>query len=110
VTAGHGVAQVDHMLQILAGVQPCTQHVFEELEQLVLRQVSIVSGCVCIFLKWDEKRKELVDHIASVGVPLMVFVIRKAGETKPLQDLPNQPNVKFHQLEAGKIQEGLAHL
>ena len=110
VTAGHGVAQVDHMLQILAGVQPCTQHVFEELEQLVLRQVSLVSGCVCIFLKWDEKRKELVDHIASVGVPMMVFVIRKAGETKPLQDLPNQPNVKFHQLEAGKIQEGLAQI
>jgi uncharacterized protein (DUF58 family) len=110
VTAGHGVAQVDHMLEILAGVQPCTKHVFEELEQLVLRQILLVSGCVCIFLQWDEKRKELVEHMSSMAVPLLVFVIKKPGEADPQEDIPTQRQVKFHVLEAGKIAEGLACL
>ncbi len=110
VTAGHGVAQVEHMLEILAGVQPCTQHVFEELEQLVLREISLVSGCVCIFLQWDEKRRDLVEHMSSMAVPLLVLVIKSSGEPNPTYPIATHPLVRFHLLEAGKIQEGLAQL
>ena len=110
VTAGHGVAQVDHMLEILATVQPCTQHVFEELEQLVLRQISLVSGCVCIFIEWDAKRKELVEHMASLNVPILVLVIKRPGAPDPAPNFSAHRQVMFRVLETGRIEEDLAKL
>src|SRR5437588_922973 len=47
-TAGRGLGRSDQMLEILAGVQPCLEQRFSNLEHLVLNHVKSVSGCVCI--------------------------------------------------------------
>ena len=83
VTAGHGVAQVDHMLEILASVQPCTSHDFAELEEIVLRQIARVSGCVSIFLKWDQTRRDLVEQMSSLGIPQLVIVLKRPEQKTP---------------------------
>jgi len=109
VTAGHGVAQVDHMLEILAAVQPCTTHRFEDLEDIVLRQIARVSGCVCIFLKWDEARRELVEQMSSLGIPQIVIVLKRAGERLEIE-LKNDRFARVHVIDADKVQEGLSRL
>jgi uncharacterized protein (DUF58 family) len=110
VTAGHGVAQVDHMLEILAAVQPCTTHRFDDLEEIVLRQIARVSGCVCIFLKWDEARRELVEQMSSLGIPQIVIVLKRAGERSPTIELKNDRFARVHVIEVEKVQEGLSRL
>ena len=109
VTAGHGVAQVDHMLEILAAVQPCTTHRFEDLEEIVVRQIARVSGCVCIFLKWDEARRELVEQMSSLGIPQIVIVLKRAGERLEIV-LKNDRYARVHVIDADKVQEGLSRL
>jgi uncharacterized protein (DUF58 family) len=110
VTAGHGVAQVDHMLEILASVQPCTSHEFSELEEIVLRQIARVSGCVCIFLKWDEARKELVEQMSSLGIPQLIIVVKPPRERAPRIELKNDRYARVHVIDSDKVQEGLSRL
>jgi uncharacterized protein (DUF58 family) len=110
VTAGHGVAQVDHMLEVLAAVQPCTSHDFEELEGIVLRQITRVSGCVCIFLKWDEARESLVEQMSSLAIPQLVIVLKKPGEGDPKMRLKNNHYARIYVLASDKVQEGLSRI
>ena len=110
-TAGRGVGHVDRLLEVLAGVNVCTDESFPSLETLVLRHAPQVSGCVCVFLAWDEPRQHLVTLLRSLRVPLRVCVVTEDGESSPLDPGPmkDQPQ-SFHQLRVGKIQETLARL
>ncbi len=109
-TAGRGLANADQMLEILASVKDCADKNFGALEQLVIKHVSVVSGCICVFQKWDDARKKLVEKLRVLGVPLLVFVIVWPNEAKPdagpLRDAPES----FHVLEIGKIAEQLSRL
>ena len=110
-TAGRGVGHVDRMLEILAGVDLCLGRAFPSLETLVLRHASQVSGCVCVFLSWDEPRQKLIKLLQSLHVPVRVCVVTDDHETAPLEPGPmkDQPQ-NFHHLRAGKIQETLSRL
>jgi uncharacterized protein (DUF58 family) len=107
-TIGRGVAHADQMLEILASVAPSPDKSFTALEQLVVEHASAVSGCICIFLAWDEPRRRLVRKLTALGVPSLVLILRE----------PNAPAIErnaddpetLHVLEVGKIEEALARL
>jgi uncharacterized protein (DUF58 family) len=110
-TAGRGVGHADQMLELLASVPVCRDKPFTTLETAVLNHAGIVSGCICVFLEWDEARRELVRKLRMLDLPLTVFVIVAAGENTalepgPMDDCPAQ----FHVLESGRIEEGLSIL
>lgn len=107
-TIGRGVAHGDQMLEILATVQPRASEPFEALEQLVLEHAPAVSGCICIFVDWDEARRELVRTLGAMGVPALVLVIRERGG-RALERRPDDPE-SLHVLEVGNIEAGLARL
>jgi uncharacterized protein (DUF58 family) len=107
-TIGRGVAHADQMLEILASVAPTPEKSFAALEQLVVEHASSVSGCICIFLAWDEPRRRLVRKLTALGVPVMVLVIRAAGAA-PFERGVDDPEA-LHMLEAAKIEAGLALL
>jgi uncharacterized protein (DUF58 family) len=110
-TAGRGLAHADQMLEILASVRPAGLPSLASLETLVLNHVNMVSGCICVFLAWDEARQKLVEKLKMLEVPVLVVVIQPSGEKKPLPlgpmaDTPDQ----LHALEVGRIEEQLAKL
>jgi hypothetical protein len=74
-TAGRGLAHADQMLEILASVANCADKNFATLEQLVLNHVSVVSGCICVFQKWDDARKRIIKKLRTLGVPVLVLVV-----------------------------------
>lgn len=110
VSTGRGVAQVEHMLEILAAVQPCTQHDFAALEEVVLRQVAQVSGCVSIFVRWDEQRKGLVEQLAALAVPQTVIILKKPGQKDPDVQLQNNRFVQTLIVDSANVQESLQRL
>jgi uncharacterized protein (DUF58 family) len=110
-TAGRGVAHTDQMLEILASVRACVDRSFRAIETLVLDHASSVSGCICVFLAWDEARRDLVRKLKMLGVPVLVLVITEPGRDRPLEPGPMQDELdRFHHLEAGRMEEGLARL
>jgi uncharacterized protein (DUF58 family) len=110
-TSGRGLAHADQMLEVLASVQACHGHSFGALENLVLTHVGAVSGCICVFVAWDEERHKFIEKLLLLGVPLLVLVVVEAG-TKPALDpgpLRDHPQC-FHVLEVGRIEQGLGRL
>jgi len=107
-TIGRGVAHADQMLELLASVAPSPEKSFAALEQLVVEHASSVSGCICIFLAWDEARRQLVRKLTALGVPAIVLVVRAAGA--PALERNSDDPEALHVLEAGRIEAGLAKL
>jgi uncharacterized protein (DUF58 family) len=107
-TIGRGVAHADQMLEILAAVKISVDKSFAALEQLVVEHASSVSGCICIFVAWDDARRRLVRKLNTLGVPALVLVIREA-EAPPFERTEEEPET-LHVLEVGKIEAGLATL
>jgi uncharacterized protein (DUF58 family) len=110
-TSGRGLGQADQMLEVLAAVKNCADKEFSTLEQLVLNHVAAVSGCICVFQRWDEARRKLVDKLKMLEVPLLVLIIVPpgggiSGAGGPLVKAEG----RLHVLEAGKIEEGLRTL
>jgi uncharacterized protein (DUF58 family) len=109
-TAGRGLGREDRMLEILAGVRACRDQSFPTLEHLVLSHIAAVSGCVCVLLAWDEARRNFVQKLRTLDLPVLVLVVVAPGGPKPdpgpLRDEPE----KFHVLEIGKIEKQLAAL
>jgi hypothetical protein len=110
VSGGHGVAQVDHMLEILAAVQPCTKGTFTDLEEIVLRQISFVSGCVSIFLQWDEARKGLVEQLSALAIPQIVIILKKPKQKDPQLNLKDQRYVRTLIVDSTNVQQSLNNL
>ncbi len=110
-TAGRGVAHSEQMLEILASVETCSGAPFDDLDDMVVRHAGAVSGCVCVFIKWDEARQRLVDKLRGMGIPAMVLLIRESGAAPVERETIHLgPEDAFHELEAGAVEEGLARL
>ena len=108
-TSGRGVGHIDRVLEVLASVQMCQEEDFAALEGLVLSHAGTLSGCLCVFLGWDEPRHRLVNALMSRGVPLRVLVVTPDDEELPPGPMAAQPG-NFHTLPAGRMAEKLAAL
>ena len=106
-TSGRGVSHADRMLEILASVIPCTEKPFETLPPLVLNRASMLSGCICVLLAWDDPRKDFIRRLKALGIPLLVLVITEDKAEKPV-DPEYAGVVKI--LDVMRIREGLAGL
>ncbi len=109
-TMGRGVGHLEQLLEILASVQPCRDREFNSLLQLVTQHAGDLSGCLCVFVEWDEARREFVRHLRELGVPLMVLVVTEAGAPKLAPGPMAAEPERFRQLEVGKVAEELANL
>lgn len=109
-TAGRGLAHTDQMLEILASVRACADKPFRSLEHLVLNHVKSVSGCICVLVAWDQERREFVARLRALGVPVLVLVLVPANHGNLEPALPPDEPGRFHVLEVGRIEDGLAKL
>jgi uncharacterized protein (DUF58 family) len=98
-TAGRGLAHADQMLEILASVPVCTDKSFETLESMVLNHAGVVSGCICVLLAWDATRRNFIEKLKAMGVPVLVVVILPTKPSRPLEHGPMQDEPdRFHTL------------
>src|SRR5205807_1577969 len=100
-TAGRGLGHADRMLEILASVRACPDKPFKVLDELVLNHVAVVSGCICVFIEWDEPRQEFVRKLRALDVPVTVMIVTEHGQEKPEPGPMRDEPVHFHVLESG---------
>ncbi|HLP90755.1 MAG TPA: DUF58 domain-containing protein [Nostocaceae cyanobacterium] len=111
-TFGRGISHTDKMLEILASVVACQDKNFDSIIPVVMERISLLSGCICIFLCWDEDRKKLVNYLQSRNIHTLVLIITDPKNKLENFDLESQSNQleNFHILELGKIQTGLMNI
>ena len=71
--------------------------------------MEVVSGCICVLLAWDAPRRNLVEKLKSLGLPVLVLVVTEPGHREPLDlgPMADEPD-HFKVIEVGRVQEGLA--
>lgn len=102
-TAGRGQMQVEHMLEVLAGVGASRPEEFAALARALLAQRGALTSCILVLLSWDEARRDLVAALRASGIEVRVLLVcerAQAGEA-PQGALPLHP---------GEIEPGLARL
>ncbi len=104
-TAGRGLAHSAQMLEILAGVELRPDGNPADLEELVFRHIDRLSGCVLIFLRWDEPRRNLRQRLEIQRVPTLTFIIHPTPAPATL-DLPT----RTFWLQSGNVEETLRSL
>ncbi len=110
-TAGRGLAQSDQLLEILACARLTPEAELSTLSALVMEHLSSLTACVCVLLKWDPARQELVRRIRQSGIPLRVLVVLPRGTPPPadLGPMADRPGA-FRVLHPGSVEEELASL
>ncbi|MEL6259869.1 MAG: DUF58 domain-containing protein [Cyanobacteria bacterium J06626_6] len=111
-TLGRGMGEIESVLTLLASAQPCQDKSFETLTKAVSMRISLLSGCICIFLDWDSDRQQLVEQLQTANIPTLALIV--SGE-KGLAEQPDLSCLKngqsrFHILPVGNIQEALLSL
>jgi len=101
-TSGRGLGDSEQMLEILAGVRACQDKTFDYLTAAVSERLSMLSGCICVFITWDQERKKLVELLQSFNIPLLVLVLAESEQQYGQINLEN-----LHVLPIDKIQESL---
>lgn len=108
-TAGRGLGQSEQVLEVLASVMPSKGGKFEVLRELVLRHAAALSGCICVFLSWDEDRKELVRQLKVLGLPVLtLLILGKEDEKKYRRDRRLTSDVRV--LRLGSVAQDLMKL
>jgi len=109
LTSGRGLGLIDKVMEVLASVRVCQEKEFDALEGLVASHGADLSGCLCVFLCWDESRQRLVKAMLARGVPLRVFVLARDGQALEPGPMASQPE-SFHVLPVGQVAQTLAKL
>ena len=79
-TAGRGQMQLEHMLEVLAGVGPSAPTDFADLARAVLAQRGGLTSCIVVLLEWDEARQSFVQALRRTGVELRVLLVSEKAD------------------------------
>lgn len=102
-TTGRGQSNAEHMLEVLAGVQPSPPEEFGTLARAVLARHSTLSSMIAVLLAWDEPRRQFIRQARASGLEIRALLLCAAGETAPVE-----PGLLV--LRPGAIESGLAQL
>ena len=84
LVAGRSLAYLDQILDILACVESTQAEPFEILAPELSAHLAQISAVVCIFLDWNDTRRQFVRHLQEHGVGVKVIVVsedvKSAGE------------------------------
>jgi uncharacterized protein (DUF58 family) len=102
-TTGRGQSNAEHMLEVLAGVQPSPPEEFGTLARAVLARQSTLSSMIAVLLAWDEPRRQFVRQARASGLEIRALLVCGPGEPPPVE-----PGLLV--LRSGAIESGLAQL
>ena len=89
--AGRGLVSLDQMLDILAGVEADKNAHWNDLESALGVYLEQIASVVCLFLDWDETRRNFSATLQEGGVALKIVVVRDDAPTlDPFDSWPSE--------------------
>ncbi|WP_257463227.1 DUF58 domain-containing protein [Archangium lipolyticum] len=86
--AGRALAHFEHILEILAALEPGDQLDMEALEAALLPQSSQLSAVIFVVMDWEPSRAALVEKLKANGVAVRVLSVRP--DRKPVGLAPDE--------------------
>lgn len=103
-TAGRGQMQLEHLLEILAGVSPSPPQSFAVLSSAVLAQQARLASCIVVLLAWDEARRAFVESLRRHALEVRVLLVCERAHA------PQPAPAGVFLLHPGEVAAGLARL
>lgn len=101
--AGRHTAHFENVLEILACVEACRSDPFDNLLPAVADEMPNVSTVICVFLDWDEHRRDLVRTALESGCSVKVVVVNDGETTEALAGFDN---AELTQYRVPEIRDG----
>jgi len=101
-TAGRGQMQVEHMLEVLAGVAPSVPAEFMTLARAVSSHRAALTSCIVVLVEWDDERRLFLERLRAGGLEVRAFLVCDR------ETAPRAPGLLV--LHPGQIDAGLASL
>jgi len=92
ITAGRSLAFQKQILEILACVEPSSDHSFPEIKHRLVPALRNTTSVIMIFLTWDEIRKNLVEELLSFDTAIKIICFADS-ESTPDREIFNDHNV-----------------
>lgn len=81
--AGRGIASLDQMLDILASVESTESSPWDVLAPAVEANLEQITSVICLFLDWDESRREFATLLQSGGGAVKIIIVRDEKSNGP---------------------------
>ncbi len=76
LTAGRSLAYLEQILDILACVEDSPDEPFSVIEPELTDYLSRLTTVICVFMNWNENRRDFVHRLASQGTGVKVIIVR----------------------------------
>jgi uncharacterized protein (DUF58 family) len=76
LTAGRSLAYLDQILDILACVEENPDEPFTVIEPQLVEHLSKITAVICVFLDWNEIRRDFVQNLRNQGAGVKVVIVR----------------------------------
>ncbi|HAA58211.1 MAG TPA: hypothetical protein DCE42_25835 [Myxococcales bacterium] len=101
--AGRSLAHLEHILEILACLNPSATINWATLSAELLPKSTQLTAVIALFLDWDTPRRQLIQQLHKHDVATRVLVLRDEETTLPL---PTHPPLQYMKLPVHTPQEG----
>ncbi len=82
--AGRHTAHLENVLEILACVGACRRSPFDTIAPTIADELGNISTTICVFLDWDQPRRQLARTALEAGCRLKVLIVRDGPTTMPV--------------------------
>jgi uncharacterized protein (DUF58 family) len=100
ITVGRGLAHKENAMELLALVK-LSEVSFDILSHCLREKLGTLSSLICVFIKWDSERKELVDFIRASNVPVKILLIRDTIKDESAVDGADITIIDINNIRAG---------
>ena len=97
--AGRAIAHFDHILELLACLDPAGRVDWEALSIKILPEAPRLTGVIAVLQDWSPERERFVAALESLGVSVRVIVVREGATTLVA---PARPAESFVTLAPGE--------
>lgn len=84
VSAGRSLAYLEHVLDVLACIDPSPAAPFETLAPTVFDELAQLTTVVVVLLDWDPPRAAFLHRIRALGTEVRAIVVRRGPTTAPI--------------------------
>lgn len=107
--AGRSLAYIDQILEILACIDSLPEEGFNQVEPELREHLDSISSVACVFLDWNETRRNFVHNLRDRGAGVKVVIVRSEPCTlDPRQDEDRLGPIRI--VSPGEVDAGLGEL
>jgi uncharacterized protein (DUF58 family) len=83
VSAGRSLAYLDNVLDVLAGIEPCSDASFNAIGPALFEKLARITTVVAVLQDWDEPRERFLREVKALGTAVQVILVHEGPTTRP---------------------------